>query len=212
MTISFTRGEYWLLEAVVDALTPVDWIAAENAAEILNKRAGHGLNSNALAGILMGLLEKGLIEFMGSGDTPVVPKRDEIVLAMTADGADCEEGLYYGLSARGGKQWEAFAQPDWHLFIDATSGSGVDIGMEQAEYICAVKERLERYFELAQRALAVVDQTSVEWDVLIPWQATYWKVLPVGHRVRFQCTGEIREFTFNPWRAMDDMKRWYAWE
>ena len=49
--ISLTRGEYWLLEAVVEEAVPVRFLFSKSASEIFNKPS-HGLDLNSLAGAL----------------------------------------------------------------------------------------------------------------------------------------------------------------
>ncbi len=43
MNPSFTRGEYWLLEAVVDGQCPLCFVAGAHVEEMFNK-TGHGLD------------------------------------------------------------------------------------------------------------------------------------------------------------------------
>ena len=56
----FTRGEYWLLEEVVEAATPISWLASENLEETLNK-TGHGMSRMLLVETMLGLFKEGLI-------------------------------------------------------------------------------------------------------------------------------------------------------
>ena len=32
-----------------------------------------------------------------------------------------------------------------------------------------------------------IDPATAVWEELTPWQATYWKTLPHGYQVSFQC-------------------------
>jgi len=93
--------------------------------------------------------------------------------------------VYYGLTAQGGAKWEAAARPDWNRFI---YGGYSD---SEAELISMNRQWVERYFMLIQPGgfdtLFAVPGTEV-WDTLEPWQALYWKTLPIGHRVRFTYT------------------------
>jgi hypothetical protein len=208
MNPSFTRGEYWLLEVVVEHRHGVWGVATEDVAADLNKFAGHGLSRAMLADTFVGLLDRGLIEFIRRGEAPSVPERNAIVVAMD-QGRSLPGNLVYGLTPEGGRQWEAFAYPDWTRFL---KGHYPIIDRRCfGEYLCASKERLERYFQLAKEALTYVDEASATWDVVEPWQATYWKTLPIGHRVRFHCDPGTKRFPPDPVHIMDRMERWYAW-
>ena len=55
--------------------------------------------------------------------------------------------------------------------------------------------RNSQYDSLSQHnSEVVVIPGSKHWDVLRPWQATYWKELPVGHRLRFNYEWVARSF------------------
>lgn len=210
MTPSFTRGEYWLLEAVVERRISISLAAADDVTEVLNKSAGHGLSRALLADTFVSLLDKGLIEVMSRGSSPFVPDKMAILAAM--DQRSDQPSLSYGLTSEGGRQWELFALPVWSNFIDGTFSYPDRGEVGSAEYVCASKERLEHWFELAKQSLYVQDQPSASWDVVQPWQATYWKILPIGHRVRFRGSPEPRQYPTNPLYIMWNMERWYAWK
>lgn len=91
--------------------------------------------------------------------------------------------MYYGLSERGGGRWEAHAVPDWDRYLEAS----FRFNPEEGTTVSGTRDLMEQWLS-AQRDLnqwkPIAD--SIRWDVLRPWQATYWKSVPVGHRVHFQ--------------------------
>ena len=186
----FTRGEYWLLDTVVEFRFPVSGLMDSNLEENLNKK-GHGLTRTALIETFHRLLSGGLISVKNEVDAPISTPQD-IERALNeprwgiGSSIDRRTITRYGLTQEGGTQWEAFAAPDWQKYIDGSfhfpdeSESGI------WELICADRTFLERYFE----SKCFYDPTdvslkSIEWDYIAPWDATYWKQLEGAYRVRF---------------------------
>lgn len=158
----------------------------------------------------LGLIHRGLIEVMKeAGGAPVLLSDSELDATLRhSSGGRCD--LAYGLTEEGGHQWELFAMPDWQSFIDTTFFRPVVGNVGDAAFVCADRHRLERYFRLANEALTNVDSSTARWDGVQPWQATYWKTLPTGYRVRFRCNPEPKQHD-DALRMMCDMRAWYAW-
>lgn len=186
----FTRGEYWLLETVVDSIFPVSDLMDSDFEVSLNKK-GHGLTRGALIETLHRLISWGLI-FAESeaGGLILTPQQIEGALNEPSwDVAPIDHGriTYYGLTPESGAHWEAFAAPDWQKYIDTTSRLTDNREGIIWEVICADKTWLEEYFESkCFYEPAEVSLKSVAWDYIAPWDAMYWKQLEGGHRVRFQ--------------------------
>jgi hypothetical protein len=210
MNPSFTRGEYWLLDAVVEYRLGIDVAAREDVAEALNRQT-HGLSRPELADTLMGLLGKCLIQMTRPDDSLVFPEREAVVAAMD-QGYKQPGNLTYGLTAEGGRLWEQFTRPEWNRFVARTSSRLEDEeeDVEEHEYVCACKERLEGCLKLNRLALCYMEEGSAKWDMVEPWQATYWKQLPRGHRLRFRGSVECKHFPPNPLRMLQDKYRWYG--
>ena len=222
----FTRGEYWLLETVVEREFEVCALIDSNLESLWNKK-GHGLTRASLIETLHRLISSGLIyaksEMKGSistkeqielaleervpwnthhvfistdGDIEIVP--DESKPPRT-EPIDVRKITDYGLTREGGTQWEAFAAPDWQKYIDAGChySDGYEYGMW--ELMCADKVWLERYFEsMCFYDTHEMDLESVERDYIAPWQATYWKQLEGAHRIRFREPDESEQENFEP--------------
>lgn len=221
----FTRGEYWLLESVVEREYNISGLIGSKHEEHFNKK-GHGLTRAPLVETLHRLLSWGLI-YAGSRlrfsdeelDFISTPEQIELALDESKSWVDVplrdRKVTYYGLTREGGDQWEAFAAPNWQKYIAARVESP-DVGECGAgELICADKAWLEKYFESQCFYNPEVALDSVERDYIAPWDATYWKQLEGAHRIRFREPDESEEENFEPTPWFSDMgyfhRVWCAW-
>ena len=160
------------------------------------------------------------------GDIEIAP--DESKPPRT-EPVDVRKITSYGLTQEGGAQWEAFAAPDWEKYIAESFQPDEEAEYEIWELICGDKNWryadkdcpdprqnwLEEYIEsMCFYNEKEVISESVEWDYVTPWQATYWKQLNGGHRVRFRCRDKSEGENFKPplppsAEYFDRM--WYAW-
>lgn len=205
-----TRGEYWLLESVAEWQLFVELLNAENLESCLNK-SGHGMGVEETIETFWHLYSAGLI-FVSRGKGEVVAlNREELAGRVTFPeprSSGCQ--VYYGLTAEGGRLWEAFAAPKWECFIDASVGG--DERREYHEAGAASKWRLEKYLSLVKQD-QTVDDASIQWETCEPWQATYWKELPSGHRLTFNSRAGNRQVESDRhWEWVNFSKScWYAW-
>ena len=85
---------------------------------------------------------------------------------------------------KGGGVWETLSRPNWDLFdwdsygLDPNDGEITSTSRKLTEEFLRV-----RHQQSFSEDLLVPE--SVKWEILTPWQATYWKELPEGHRVSF---------------------------
>ena len=241
----FTRGEYWLLETVVEHEFEVCALIDSNFESFWNKK-GHGLTRASLVETFYQLLSSGLI-YADSKMGGSISTKEQIELALeqrvpwdthhvfiSPDGdieiapdeskpprtepVDVRKITSYGLTPEGGAQWEAFAAPDWQKYIAGSSRPEDEEGeYEMWELMCGDKNWLEAYMEsmcFYQQMEVILE--SVEWDYVTPWQATYWKRLDGGHRVRCQCRDKSERENFEPSPyAFPDVgyfgRAWCAW-
>jgi len=184
MNPRFTRGEYWLLTLVVEAVEPLRILLHENACEALNVHE-HGVEKEVLIDDLERLFSDGLVEAHGEAwPGPVSPSREQLVEALNEKGSGTWGPPHYALSAKGGEQWEAFSRPSWDHYLTAFGSLEAE---SEWELVCPSRWILERYLEnMSPDAREDLDDSSIQWDVLVPWEATYWKELPLGHRLRFR--------------------------
>ena len=194
----FTRGEYWLLENVVEDEFAIGALI-DSELELHPNKKWHGLTRTSLVETLHRLLASGLI-YAKNEATGSISTHEQIELALDEmksrhiDAVGKEKLTFYGLTQDGGAQWEAFAAPDWQAYIKV--GSQMPDGSEYGiwEVICADKQRLESYFKSMYFHCPIeMSLASVEWDYIAPWQATYWKQLDGTYRLRFQARDKNEE-------------------
>jgi hypothetical protein len=106
------------------------------------------------------------------------------------------EQVFYGVTGRGGARWETFSQPQWEHFYD--EGYGPD--SYEAEITAPTRGFIEERLALVpyDSLIKTIVPESVQWSVLQPWQATYWKQLPIGYHV---------EFTYLPLTEVETLTR-----
>ena len=215
-----TRGEYWLLETVVDLRVPLHFLEADgysenSSIELMFNKPGHGLARAQLLECLHDLFHGGLIAVSTFADEPPwLPTDEQMAAALCAKRSD-KSALYYGLTEKGGAVWETFAVPDWDRFIL----EDFDNENHTGKVMCATLWRLERY--LGYFGLNLLDQTIDSDTVQIqdcgPWQATYWKQLPQGFCARFACGWTERGINRDQmkWLAFGGLcafrDGWYRW-
>jgi hypothetical protein len=219
MQVRLSRAEYWLLETVVDSPCPLTFLDAggyekpEGIEEMFNK-PGHGLNHDELIEVLVQLAGHGSIEGY-RGEQPIALDRQTIISAVAElpprHNPSC---VYYKLTQEGGAAWEAFAAPDWSRLVkeelDDDVRSGTLTGM--------VSWRLEKYLRYLDMLQCELDLQSIEVEEIGPWEATYWKILPHGHRAQFHwrhergpggLENEFSSLAFSGFCEFRDS--WYHW-
>lgn len=181
----FTRGEYWILNSVVESAIPICWLDWENIEQVLNKST-HGMNRRQLEDTFLEMSEKGLIDVYVSGEWNrkvfLTPEK----LDTAFDEKQHPKCLYYRLSPKGGIYWEAFALPNWNYYICEAYTEQDNSGYENGEIICLNSEVLKKYFDSLCYQTLHIEASSVDRNELQPWQATYWKKLPIGYSVQFK--------------------------
>lgn len=111
---------------------------------------------------------------------PYMPSRSQIECALRHDFL-----LYYQFTPQGSARWEIAANVNWDNFI-------WDLGdpvCREREVMATTREAVEHYMTLdfdrdpfpIEHEVCVPD--TIRWETLMPWQATYWKTLPIGRRM-----------------------------
>lgn len=201
------KNEYWLLDSVVEKWDSLKCLVSDDIEGAFNKRS-HGLNRDELVSVLDRLfrrrdllaqrMEKSVSGFF-------IPTKTEI-----EDAFDGRLNCFYGLTAQGGARWEEVSQPNWERYIC----DSVYAEPQEGETIGSDRGLVEQYDLLSRYDSEIsVVPGSKHWDVLRPWQATYWKELPVGHRLRFKY--EWVERTPEPtnpkiWEWFKEIHKWYT--
>lgn len=217
-----TRGEYWLLESVVELQVPVNLLVYEVLDQDLNKEA-HGMNRGLLIETMFNLLSNGLIELYQSEPF----KKTEMPLESTYEniihGLDEKSDLWktpktiYGLTKLGGQVWELFAKPDWNRFMDEWDIDCAEEGKQKCVIVGSNERLIKNYFSSLNSDSIAVNKETVQWSVLEPFKATYWKTLPKGFKIEFEYT-EIDDNEQNMidygWvsRFRMPFPNWYYWK
>ncbi len=184
--VRLTRGEYWLLESVVTDAIPLNMLASSELAWILNKKE-HGLIRQTLIETLVRLFDLGWIsaKFTDVGNVPSrfdqQLKCDQIIAAMEERGPWFSASAYR-LTPEGGAVWEAFAAPDWERFVLIDEDFEEGIGVRT----CLSERVLHHQLESSAFIEGPFDPDSVKTKITGPWQATYWKTLPVGFQANYR--------------------------
>ena len=209
---SFTRGEYWLLEAAVEAAFPVCWLDWSELEEAINK-PGHGMSRTLLIESMQNLIVKGFVEVFHTdhwGD-PLRLSTSDIDNFLNEDRNN--KCYFYRLTAKGGASWEMFACPNWDFYIYNEFAPLSENDILVGSLVCSNESYLEQCFCSMSKHDFEVDENSIKWDFIEPWQATYWKQLPRGFRVSFRCQEklEIGKDPLSKQYVGLSNKMWYRW-
>ena len=186
-----TRAEYWLLETAVVSGIPFCFLPYEHYSgrmtlDAMFNKTGHGLRQAELLETLVGLVNDGLIVASADGERIWAPQRDEIAQALVTwiEYSKYRDRVCYRLTAKGAAVWEAFAAPDWELFLDESRWS--DAG-EMHTVHAVSKPRLQSYLEdrAALLSRTGIEISNLQIEELTPFEATYWKTLPQGFKATY---------------------------
>ena len=200
-----SRGEYWLLETLVDGhcCSLYGLGLANGEIERSFGRIGHSLNTADLIDAVLHLLREGDLIADGGEPDPIrfAPTRDELEEGLTKD-----LGFWYRISQQGAARWEAISKPDWNrLSLQSFYPDG------HGEVIAVERDWAERcYSGFNHTPTRPVVGTDV-WDEIEFWEATTWKTLPRAHRVQFKYV-EIENWSRSSTRPawLEKMGKWYT--
>lgn len=207
-----TRGEYWLMEIMAEYMIPAGFLGRDDLDMVLNKPLP-GLSQDELLATILELSRQGLVSYTTRHDEMErqFSSTDQIRDAVSEESRRGRGKTLLCLTSKGACVWEAFAAPRWDDFIDEYSCFDESLGQYVTELICTNLELLQRYLKSAYPSLSQIDPSRVWWDTLEPWEATYWKILPKAHRVRFV---EPHDGMEEPPPSSDFISppRWYRWD
>jgi hypothetical protein len=176
---SLNEAEYWLLDLVITISFPIYRLTHPDLGLIANRKV-HGLSYSDLLDTLHKLFQDGyLICFEYPDDETrieVVPTYLEIDAALKSQ----DRKTQYSLTSKGGSAWEALSSPDWDWFVlDSFNLRTDEIQMEASSLQIA-----ERYLLLTPYWYQFeIFPESAKFQVLRPWEVTYWKTLPQGYKI-----------------------------
>lgn len=190
------QAELLILDYVVETWLPLQWLSNDVVEEVLNKPF-HNMSISDLIPLLEKLFQKDYIVVRRKDDrgyTYFTPSRRDIEEGLAI--SFFENSLFdYGLTLKGGTFWEEVTEPNWDRYVHTAYGiyniNGVNPYPQEGEIITTSKKFTQRYLEKVkwlQLPITGILPDTETWDVLHPWQATYWKELTTGHKVKFLYT------------------------
>lgn len=203
--------ELWLFETVAVRRMPL-WSLVHPDMISLHNKPGHGLARSRLMELLERLLWEGdLFVEDQAGRSGLFTAAELDTMTSRDANSPC-----YGLTPKGGARWEQLAQVRWDRYVDDhyLEERGGTNGWE----LISTNESLLREFVAVFFPAMHVDfiPGSEQWDSLEPWEATYWKTLPKGYRVRCQVAEKPTDWsdaTFQRLRRLngivEDLTRWH---
>jgi hypothetical protein len=193
------KGQCWILNALVKGGCLLSLIDPDNIDWHFSP--SHGLNRSQLIDALDSLFQSGdlIAERCLDGSEEVfVPTISEIAIIL----ASRETNVSLFLTPKGGGHWEEFSDPDWDRYIGAEWGNDDWWGASSAD-----RRLVVRYLDAPEVQARIMPGTVV-WDEPSPFQATYWKTLPFGCRVRFRLLPASEDGECHPWPNSDE--GWYS--
>jgi hypothetical protein len=124
-----------------------------------------------------------------------IPSHEEVRKAIENEELDATEldncftgkELYYFLTPKGGELWESVFKPKWDWYFTRWStGDSSVINCTSSniiEKLLSIQHLLSYHREKYSRYL--VPDTEI-WQTLTPWQALYWKTLPISYSISYQ--------------------------
>ncbi|WP_019500749.1 hypothetical protein [Pseudanabaena sp. PCC 6802] len=207
------KFEYWFLDTAIEEVIGFSWIVPdEQYGCIAINRDPLELTVDEIANIFYKLFQKGYLlaasseDFDNSGQIKggFMPSLLEITAALRE-----EVNLGYYLTAQGGNQWETVSNPQWEQYFSWPLGIEP---VNEGEIVCGSREVGENLISMihllspGNSRLEVIPGT-VMWETLTPWEATYWKTLPIGYRIRYQFTySDVEEYS-----TFEEDEGWVEW-
>ena len=146
------------------------------------------------------LFQKGYIRAKVFADRYDFEGTSDVVLTQAGikDHLDGRFRACYYLTPSGGNRWEDIAQPDWNKFFVVNF---LDMFPYENGIFATRREIIEKLLALDEFLLTYKHIPGTEnYQIIEPWQATYWKTLPKGYYLR--CEYEHNELGY--WNLNED--------
>jgi hypothetical protein len=178
------KAHYALLNAVSLDVWAAYLLAGEAPMEAIMNMPSHGLPEDELTEHFFRLWTAGLIECSIEESGPPVAPDFEIARQQFEHTRDWppmgKRALIYRLSGAGGRLWEHFASPDWNKFFRTDSPHSKEWSLASSNrYLVELLQKCRRYHP------PPIEGTD-RWTTHQPWNATYWKTLPIGYEFAFR--------------------------
>ncbi len=181
----FSQSGLWFLNSTALLRMPMRWLLDENLAEAINAPA-HGLSAEEVEANLLTLLARGLV-YVTHDDVVVDDPTPADVQRALREPWDQRPAWHLGLTPVGGVAWEQATGWDWLSFVDTTFADREDGRTSTGEFIGQDAELVRLEVDRSCQSEGELIPGTTRWDIISPWEATYWKRLPWGYRMRFDC-------------------------
>ena len=183
------KADFALLNAVSEDEWAAYLLAGDASTEAIMNKPSHGLSPEELSRHFFDLWGAGLIKCSAaSSRDQVAPDlqraRDQFVRNGNWPPSD-DSCLVYRLSPSGGDTWEQFARPDWNKYLVSSES---EQNRHEWTLTGTTRDLVQHWRNLGANFDAGFPfplAGTERWEMLQPWQATYWKTLPIGHRLKF---------------------------
>lgn len=143
-------------------------------------RVWHGLSAEKLRRSLVSLRERGLIKYYDVRGRITKPDSSDSLKSMIADKPG--KRVFVGLTRKGGRVWESFGMPHWCKYYSLDWHNDTS---EKGTLEFADTALLPNILNVVMWNQCILLEPTARVRRLSPWKATYWKQLPVGHRLSF---------------------------
>ena len=186
--------EQWFLDACI--LQPVPLSLLSDPVSIAEELGGfpyHHLSNSEIEKAIVSLLDDGLIELVTNAGAISAREKQPLLIkkALELDEELHEKCIQYRLTTTGASYWEKLANPNWDRFhIHGSWYTNTNTFSKITWFFEATNHQLlGDLIDLHPLKWKMLPNTD-EWLDVKPWKATYWKTLPVGLRVVYQCENE----------------------
>ena len=203
------KAKYWILRSAIKHEESMRDVAYQ-----------WGLPHNEVAVAANHLFENGDIKARLIADNQDLEETPNTILKISEIQAHLDGKLRasYVLTERGGARWEAVANPDWNRYFVwyCNEYKVAPAQLFQCELIGIDRELMKEILRLdcyLPGNAIHLPETEV-WEVIEPWQPTYWKTLPKAYRVRYQARDRVPhicpETPPDLFETYKQTKKWYS--
>jgi len=177
-----SRFKDWvILETMVEYRIPLTVLFYDEESYVgQSNRVWHGLSAEQLQQTLASLNDRGLIKYSDVRGRLAEPDFGKGLNPILADSSG--ERIFVGLTRKGGKAWESFGRPHWCKYY---SIDWDDDPCETGTIEFADTALLPNILNVVMWIGCILLEPASSVRRLSPWKATYWKQLPIGHRLSF---------------------------
>jgi hypothetical protein len=185
MSVTIDKADYAILYGVSEEQWPA-WLLLKERTMAGVNRFWPGLAAPELTEHFFRLWSERLIECAEGEDEPAIAPdyeltRQQFEFDTSSSDRPQFNSLTYRLSPAGGDTWENYAGVDWNKFYNSWDDS------ERNEFRLSASDRKAVELAIQLRTISPLPVPGTDrWEILGSWQATYWKVLPAGHRIGYK--------------------------